>query len=38
MNTNTNNQEGRVAAPLLLWVLGVPGFLCFLLWLFIFRG
>ena len=30
--------EGKVAAPALLWFLGVPGFVCVLLWLFIFRG
>ncbi len=30
--------EGAVAAPLLLWVLGVPGILVILLWFFFFRG
>jgi hypothetical protein len=29
--------QGRVAAPILMYVLGVPGFLCFLAWLFFFR-
>jgi hypothetical protein len=32
------NAEGRVAAPVLLYFLGVPGFVCVLLWLFFFRG
>lgn len=30
--------EGRVAPPLILWFLGVPGFICILLWLFFWRG
>ena len=29
---------GRVAVPILLWVMGVPFTLVFLLWLFFFRG
>jgi hypothetical protein len=29
--------QGRVAAPILLYFLGVPGFICFLAWLFFFR-
>jgi len=33
-----NNADGKVAVPILLWVLGVPGFVVALLWLFIFRG
>ncbi len=32
------NIEGRVAVPLLMWVMGVPGFLVLLLWFFFFRG
>jgi hypothetical protein len=41
MNTNlivTDKQKGRVAVPILLWVMGVPFTLVFLLWLFFFRG
>jgi hypothetical protein len=30
--------QGRVAAPILMYFLGVPGFICFLAWLFFFRG
>jgi hypothetical protein len=33
-----HNEEGRVGPPILLWVLGVPGSICLLLWLFFFRG
>jgi hypothetical protein len=33
-----DNANGRVVAPILLYILGVPGFLCVLLWLFFFRG
>lgn len=29
--------QGKVWPPVLLWFLGVPGFVCVLLWLFIFR-
>lgn len=32
-----NNAEGKVAVPILMWMLGVPGFVVILLWLFIFR-
>lgn len=32
------NEHGRVLPPLLLWMLGVPGGLCLILWLFFFRG
>ena len=32
------NTQGRVAAPILMYMLGVPGFLCVLAWLFFFRG
>ena len=34
----TNDQKGRVAVPILLWVMGVPFTLVLLLWLFFFRG
>ncbi len=30
--------EGRILPPLLLWMLGVPGGICIILWLFFFRG
>lgn len=30
--------SGRVMPPLLLWMFGVPGGLCLILWLFFFRG
>lgn len=30
--------EGRVAVPFLLWMMGVPGFIVILLWFFFFRG
>lgn len=32
------NEDGRVAVPILLWFMGVPGFLVILLWFFFFRG
>ncbi len=32
-----NNAEGKVVVPILMWMLGVPGFVVILLWLFIFR-
>lgn len=38
MKTKLNEIEGRVLPPLLLYMFGVPGFLCILLWLFFFRG
>ena len=31
-------EKGRVAVPILLWFMGVPFGLVFLLWLFFFRG
>jgi len=31
-------KNGRVMAPLLMWMLGVPGGLVILIWLFFFRG
>lgn len=30
--------EGKIAQPLLLWFLGVPGGLCLVLWLLFWRG
>jgi hypothetical protein len=30
--------QGKIGIPILLWFLGVPGFVVFLLWLFFFRG
>lgn len=33
-----NNVNGKVAAPILMYMLGVPGFLVILLWFFFFRG
>lgn len=33
-----NDINGKVAAPILMYMLGVPGFLVILLWFFFFRG
>jgi hypothetical protein len=30
--------QGKVAVPIILYFLGVPGFFCVLLWLIFFRG
>ncbi len=30
--------HGRVAVPMLMWFMGVPGFVVILLWFFFFRG
>lgn len=30
--------EGAIGIPILLWLLGVPGLVVLLLWLFFFRG
>jgi hypothetical protein len=30
--------EGKIAFPILLWFMGVPGFIVILLWAFFFRG
>jgi hypothetical protein len=38
LNAVIDNVNGRVGAPLLLYFLGVPGFVCILLWAFFFRG
>jgi hypothetical protein len=32
------NVQGRVGVPILMYILGVPGFLVILAWLFFFRG
>jgi len=32
------NNDGKVAVPILMYALGVPGFLVVLAWLFFFRG
>ena len=33
-----DNVNGKVGVPILMYVLGVPGFLVILEWLFFFRG
>jgi hypothetical protein len=38
MKTVIENAHGRVMAPILMYALGVPGFLVILLWFFFFRG
>jgi hypothetical protein len=38
MMSVVENVEGRVGMPILLYFLGVPGFVCILLWLFFFKG
>ena len=38
MMLQQKQEKGRVAMPLLLWVMGVPFTLVFLLWLLFFRG
>jgi hypothetical protein len=35
--TFSHQVEGRVLPPLLLWMLGVPGVACVVLWLLFFR-
>lgn len=30
--------EGKIVVPIILWFLGVPGFLVILIWFFFFRG
>jgi hypothetical protein len=37
-NKFIDNVNGKVGVPILLYVLGVPGFLVILIWLFFFRG
>lgn len=38
MNSLIDNVNGRVGVPILMYVLGVPGFICVLAWLFFFKG
>ena len=38
MKNFLKTSQGRVAVPILLWFLGVPGFFVILLWFFFFRG
>ena len=38
VKTVIDNINGRVAAPILMYMLGVPGFLVILIWFFFFRG
>lgn len=33
-----DNVYGKVGVPILLYILGVPGFFVILIWLFFFRG
>lgn len=33
-----NANDGKVGVPILMWLLGVPGFVCALAWLFFFKG
>ena len=35
--TFSRKVDGRVLPPLLLWMLGVPGGICVVLWFFFFR-
>lgn len=30
--------DGKVGVPILMWLLGVPGVVCVLAWIFFFRG
>jgi hypothetical protein len=36
--TFSRKVEGKILPPLLLWMLGVPGGICVILWIFFFRG
>lgn len=38
VETLIDNANGKVAAPILMYILGVPGFVCILAWLFFFKG
>ncbi|HVJ65064.1 MAG TPA: hypothetical protein VM901_07410 [Bdellovibrionota bacterium] len=38
LNIDLGRKDGSVLPPLVLWILGVPGFVALLLWLFVFRG
>nr|BDT29311.1 hypothetical protein BHI3_27770 [Bacteriovorax sp. HI3] len=38
MNELVEDVQGKVAVPILMYILGVPGFVCILAWLFFFKG
>jgi hypothetical protein len=38
LTAQIDNAKGRVGVPILMYVLGVPGFVCVLAWLFFFKG
>ncbi|TDP55324.1 hypothetical protein C8D79_0371 [Bacteriovorax stolpii] len=38
MNELVEDIQGKVAVPILMYILGVPGFVCILAWLFFFKG
>ncbi len=38
MTSLIKNIQGRVGVPILLWFLGVPGFVCIVIWFLAFRG
>jgi len=38
MKDLVKNENGRVLPPLVLYAIGVPGFICLVLWAFFFRG
>jgi hypothetical protein len=38
LSDNFSDTSGRVGAPLLMYVLGVPGAVCFFAWLLFFKG
>ncbi len=37
-NLDLKKTQGAILPPLILWMLGVPGFVVILLWLLFFRG
>jgi hypothetical protein len=37
-STPYSDRHGRVLPPLILYLVGVPGVVCILLWLIFFRG
>lgn len=38
LETLVENKNGKVAVPILMYILGVPGFIVILAWFFFFRG
>lgn len=38
IRSTLDNANGKVGVPILMYFLGVPGFVCILLWLFFFKG